>query len=264
MAFVLPPKREVGVVMNPDLAAEWSGDTKVVMSDGTEIAYNPPPPKPVMPDWTEIKSIRHYFNRTYKNNFWPAWIYNHQTGEERIVRNADEAAQLGICYRPTTQDEGARFGVTHVWDWKEDCHWRPTPMAKPRVYDPRRPEQGKEFIATPTPQSTANRELLNTVLPEVTAAVVAALKQGGNVNPSNVDPKQWDEFLAFQAWKKTQEAIDIVAAEVAAETETQGSGALPQVDERAAWVAEAEAKGIKVDNRWSLETLKERVQRTAA
>ena len=260
MAFVLPSKREAGVLMNPELAAEWGGENKVVYSDGTEISWNPPAPKPVMPDWSEIKSIRHYFNRSYKNNFWPAWLYNHENGEERIVRDADEAAQLGVCYRERTGEERARFGEGHVWDWQEGCPWRPTPKIKPRTYDPRRPEQGKEYVASIVPQMTANRELLNTVLPEVTAAVVAALKQGGSVAPDNIDGKQWDEFLAFQAWKKTQEAITAISEE-APEPPTIGN--LSSDEEYAIYSREAESKGIAIDRRWSLETLKAKVQKAS-
>ncbi len=289
MAFELPSKREAGVLMNPELNAEWDTVNKTVLSDGTEISINPPPPKPVMPDWSQIKPIRHYFNRQLKNNFWPAWLYNYANGEERIVKNADEAAELGVCMRKRTADEAARFGDGDVWDWKPDSDWRPTPKAKTRVYDPRKPEQGKEYIASTIPQATANRDLLNTVLPEVTAAVVAALKQGGSVNPNNIDPKQWDEFLAFQAWKKTQEAIDVVAPEME-EIETGGEAPpvyanklKPEIDvpaehkkaieatmalegvpnEREAWLTEAKNRGIKVDGRWSLDRLRSEVEKAA-
>jgi hypothetical protein len=293
MAFVLPSKREAGVLMNSDLSKEWEGN-KVLLSDGTEINWAPAPPKPVMPDWSEIKSIRHYFNRSYKNNFWPAWLYNHETGEERVVKDADEAADLGVCYRETTADEQARFGQKYVWDWKDDTHWRPTPKPKQRAYDPRKPEAGKEFVATPIAQSAANRDLLNTVLPEVTAAVVAALKQGGNVAPDKVDPKQWDEFLAFQAWKKTQEAVNLIAADDGAMEEVKSALSVADVEveresqtdkyseqniqhlqeqnknviiepalERAAWVAEAKSHGIKVDGRWGVERIKEEIEKAA-
>ena len=42
MAFVLPSKREAGVLMNPDLAKEWDQGNKAVYSDGTEttLTYN--------------------------------------------------------------------------------------------------------------------------------------------------------------------------------------------------------------------------------
>jgi hypothetical protein len=258
MGFVLPTKKQAGVLMNSDLAKEWGDENRVIMSDGSEVTWSPPPPKPVMPDWSEIKSIRHYFNRTHRNNFWPAWIYNHATGEERIVKNADEAAEYGICYRERTGDEVGRFGEGHVWDWKDDSMWRPQPKKSARRYDPSKPEAGKEFVATVIPQSTANRDLLNMVLPEVTAAVVAALKQSGSVAPDNIDSAQWNEFLAFQAWKKTQEAIIAITPD-----DPNQMSLIDDNDERAAWENAAEKKGIKPDKRWSLDTLKERVNRAA-
>lgn len=257
MAFVLPPKKEVGY-LDPEIAGEGA---KVITGDGEVLTFNPPPPKPVMPDPSEIKKIRHYFNRIYpKTQVWPAWLY-HPTEPPRIVKNADEAAELGVCYRPTDADERMQFGLEYVWDWKEDSKWRPKPYTAKRHYDPAHPETGKEYIATPMAQSAANRQMLDQVLPEVTAAVVAALKQGGSVAPNKVDPKQWDEFLAFQAWQKTKEAIDTIDET----TESPAGNALTASpdQERAAWEAEAERKGLKVDHRWSLETLKERVQKAA-
>ena len=40
-----------------ELQAEWADANKAI--DGE--VFNPPPPKPVMPDWSQIKSIRKYF-----------------------------------------------------------------------------------------------------------------------------------------------------------------------------------------------------------
>ncbi len=269
MAFVLPSKREAGVVMNSDLAQEWDGN-KAVYSDGTEITFNPPPPRPVMPDWSTIKQIRHYFNRSYKNNFFPAWLYNHQNGESRIVKNANEAAELGVCYRARTASERERFGEGSVWDWEEESPWRPTPKAGPRTYDPRKPEQGKEYVASQIPQATANRDMLAAALPEITAAVVAAMRSEAPAK----DPKQWEEFIAFQAWKKTKEAIDVVtepeptAGEIDVAAEHQNALDATMVlegvpDEKSAWIAEAKNRGIKVDGRWTLDRIKLEVEKAS-
>jgi len=262
MAFVMPSKREVGT-LSPDIAGEGA---KVIMSDGDVLSFNLPPPKPVMPDWSEIKSIRHYFNRTGFRPF-PAWLF-HPTEQPRIVKDEFEAAELGVCYREASMEEKGRYGRDHVWDWQDNSPWRPQPYAGTTKFNPSKLEQGKNYVPTQQSQSSSNRELLNTVLPEVTAAVVAALKQGGSVNPDKVDSKQWDEFLAFQAWKKTQEAIDEIApvsfpAELDVEDESIVDSpvltALDPAAERAAWEAEAKSKGIKVDGRWSLERLKTEV-----
>jgi hypothetical protein len=263
MAFVLPSKREVGV-LSPDIAGEGA---KVLMSDGEVISFNLPPPKPVMPDWSSIKSIRHYFNRTGFRVF-PAWLY-HPTEQPRVVRDEHEAADLGVCYRDASIEEKGRYGLEHVWDWKDDSPWRPQPYAGTTKFNPNKAEQGKVYVATPQSQTSSNRELLNTVLPEVTAAVVAALKQGGSVAPDKINPQQWDEFLAFQAWKKTQEAIDAIIPPTAAveevveeEAEVADTG-LPPEQERELWLEEANRKGVKVSKSWSLERLRTEVEKAA-
>ena len=259
MTFELPPLHQVGR-LDPEIAGEG---VKVIMSDGETVTYTPQPPKPVMPDWSGIKSIRHYFNRT-DFKVWPAWLY-HPTEEARIVKNEHEAAELGVCYRAATIEEKGRYGLSHVWDWTEDSLWRPKPYPSgARKYDPRKPEAGKEYIATPQSAMSANRELLNTVLPEVTAAVVAALKQGGSVAPDNINAKDWDQFLEFQAWKKTQEAADALLAEEAPQESVLTAGTETSAeDELAHWEAEAIRKGLKIDGRWSLERLKTEVQKAA-
>jgi hypothetical protein len=220
-----------------------------------------------MPDWSGIKSIRHYFNRTgYR--VYPAWLY-HPTEQPRVVKDEHEAAELGVCYRDASIEEKGRYGLEHVWDWKDDSPWRPQPYAGTTKFDPNKAEQGKVYIATPQSQHSSNRELLNTVLPEVTAAVVAALKQGGSVAPDKVKSEQWDEFLAFQAWKKTQEAIDAIIPATAAVEEVVEKEAevadtnLPPEQERELWLEEANRKGIKVDGRWSLERLRTEVEKAA-
>ena len=100
-------------------------------------------------------------------------------------------------------------------------------------------------------------------MPEVTAAVVAALKSQGNVNPNNIDPKAWDEFLAFQAWKKTQEAIDVVVGDEPQNALADLPASLSETEEMQIWKDEAQRKGIKIDGRWSLERLKTEVSKAA-
>ena len=257
--FVLPSRKEVGY-LDPEIANEGS---KVILQDGEVVSFNPPPPKPVMPDWSQIKSIRHYFNRTNLKQF-PAWLY-HPTEGARIVKDEFEAAELGVCYREATTDEKGRYGQTHVWDWKDDSKWRPKPYPENLKFNPNKMQQGKIYVPTPQEPRAANRELLETVLPEVTAAVVAALRSQGSVNPDKIDPKQWEEFIAFQAWKKTQEAIDDVVNNPGGDLPLQGNAlSLSKDDEEYnQLVADATAKGIKVDKRWSLGRLKEEMQKAA-
>jgi hypothetical protein len=262
MAFVLPSKRDAGY-LDPSIAGEGA---KVIMSDGDVITYNPPPPRPVMPDWSTIKSIRHYFNRT-DFRVWPAWLY-HPKEAPRLVKNQDEAAELGVCYRESTIDEKGRYGRDHVWDWQDDCQWRPQPWPGTQKFDPNKAEQGKTYIASPVNPTVAQNELAALLIPQVAAAVAQALRASGPAAPASVDPAQWDQFLQFQAWQKSAEVVG-GAMERASQPEApvlglQGGGAQSGPEaERAAWEAAADQKGIKIDRRWSLERLKSEVEKAA-
>lgn len=263
MPFVLPSKREVGT-LSPEIAGEG---VKVIMSDGEQITWSPPPPKPVMPDWSEIKSIRHYFNRT-GFRVWPAWVY-HPTEQPRLLKDADEGAELGICYREASIDERGRYGRDHVWDWKEDCQWRPQPYPGTTKFDPNKIEQGKHFVASPPNPVIAQNAMIEALIPAVAAAVAQSLKASGPGAPAKVDPAQWDAFLEFQAWQKTREAVEVLSEQPSEQPVDETDAArnplstLSPEQDRAAWTAEAESKGIKIDKRWSLERIKAEVEKAA-
>lgn len=264
MNFVLPSKSKVGY-LDPEIAGEGQ---KVILSDGEQVPWSPPPTRPVMPDWSQIKSIARYFNRK-GFQVYPAWLY-HPTEEPRIVKNADEAAELGVCFRKATEDERGRYGMESVWDWQEGSLWRPKPHGAPK-FDPMKPGQGKTYIATPQNPAVAQHALLEALIPAVAAAVAQSLKATGPGAPANVEPKEWDEFLQFKAWQKAKDAVNIVADEVEQPTEEQGTddtppppNALNPDQERAVWEAEAERKGIKVDKRWGIDRLKSEVEKKAA
>lgn len=259
--FVLPPKKQVGY-LDPEIAGEGQ---KVILSDGDQVSWTPPPPRPVMPDWSQIKSIARYFNRT-GFQVYPAWLY-HPTEEARIVKNADEAAELGVCYREATIDERGRYGLSAVWDWKEGSLWRAQPYGPPK-FDPLRPGVGKTYQHTPPNPVVAQNAMIEALIPAVAAAVAQSLKASGPGAPANVDQKEWDEFLQFKAWQKSKDAVAIVADEIASAEQPDEApapaNALNPVQERAVWEAEAERKGIKVDGRWSLDRLKSEVEKKAA
>ena len=103
----IPSMASVGYLAE-DIAAEGQ---KIRMddSDGAEI-HGLPPAKIAYPDFSQIKFLRKYFNRT-GYQVYPTWIYNHETDEKTIVKNADEALKYGVLWRQTTPDERAAFGV---------------------------------------------------------------------------------------------------------------------------------------------------------
>lgn len=261
MNFVLPPKGQVGY-LDPEIAGEGA---KVILSDGEHVSWNPPPARPIMPDWSEIKSIARYFHRT-GYEVYPAWLY-HPTEEPRLVKNADEAAKLGVCYRQATIEEKGRYGLNAVWDWQDDSHWRPQPHAAPK-FDPKKPGQGKTYLpAAPNPANEQSR-LLEALVPAVAAAVAQSLKATGPAAPATIDPKDWDAFLQFQAFQKASQALDVVKETASQEqpgNALAGAGdLLDESGERADLEAQAAAKGIKVDGRWSNARLKAELEKAAA
>jgi len=233
------------VSRNGYLAPEIEGEgQKVLMSDGSFVNFNPPANKPITPDWSAIKSIAKYFNRT-DFHIWPHWFY-HPTKEAIVIRNAEEAAQLGIRRRESTMEERARMNCgPFIWEWPESCLWRPTPYAKEK-FDFRNPGTGKTYV----PEKVDPALTLNATMRQLTDA----FKGGAGPNaPASVDPTLWAEFLAFQAWKQATEKAEA------------RDPASPAIDpERLEWEEAARRVGVKPDGRWNLEKLKAKVQEAAA
>ena len=239
--------------LDPEIANEG---TKVILSDGEEVSWTPPAAKPVIPDWSEVKSIKRYFNRTGYQPY-PAWFYG-PNGEERLFKNKEEAVTEGIIFRKTTFEEKGQFGRDFTWDKKPGCKWSPIPYPGTKKFDPNNIGAGKNYIPTPVNPRVAQNELLAELIPTVVAAVTTALQGRGDVQaPAHIDPKEWQEFIAFQAFKKTQEAL-----EPSDEGDDADRAPVPpdKADiERKEWVAKAEETGIKIDGRWKLEKLKKHI-----
>lgn len=260
--FQLPPRSEVGY-LPPEIAGEGQ---KVILSDGETVNWSPPPVNPVIPDMSQIKSIRHYFNRR-GYTVWPAWLY-HPTKEPRLVKSAEEAAELGVCYRQATIEERGRYGVTAVWDHTDDSQWRSQPYPGAIRFDPTKLGHGKTYVPTAPNPMVAQNELVRALIPEVAAAVAMALKSaGGPTAPASIDPATWDEFLAFQAWKKTSETVEAELEKVHADAAEEDAGPTNKLSadgERSMWEETARDLGIKVDRRWSVARLKEEVDRATS
>lgn len=252
MNFVLPPKSKVGY-LDPEIAGEGQ---QVILSDGDAVQWTPPPVKPVIPDLSEVKSLKKYFGRTGFAPY-PAWLY-HKTEQPRLVKNADEAMELGVCYREASDDEQMRYGKKALWDWQDDAEWRPNPW--PRTLSPfgvglneSRPGTGKTVIhpekSTAAMQNDLVERLVTQLLPKV-------MENSGN-KPASVDKDEWADFLQFQAFKKAGQAV-AQAASVGALQPDASEG-----DDRALWLAEAERLDVHIDKRWSVEKIKAAVEKAA-
>jgi hypothetical protein len=234
------------------------------MSDGDTIDWTPPPAKPTYPDYSNVKALARYFNRTgYRA--WPAWLYA-KDGSSVLCKDAEEAQEkYGIRRRESTDRERAQFGAGQwVWEWPDDCKWRPQPWGKLK-FEPENPGTGKNYVPKPRDPQVAQDRLLAELIPTVTAAVVAALNGSGHAPaaPSHVDAAEWEEFKRFQEFRRQQSAglheRQHAASGLPSLSELGGQQGGQQDEERAAWEAKAADAGVKIDRRWSLDRLRKEV-----
>src|ERR1700732_629047 len=260
------PKGSAMRALDADIAGEGAKvvghGEEIILSNGDRVAWIPPPEKLVIPDISNVKSIRKYFGQ-HGHQVYPAWLY-HPEKPALLVKEAKEAADIGIVFRKATTDERNRYGLTECWDWEKDCLWRPHPYRE-LPFDPKNPGAGKTVVyAAPDPGISQNNLVL-ALLPQVAAAVTQAPNSSGTSRPASIDPGQWDQFIAFQAWQKTQEAVDAIGetiggaagddAQQPSEGDLLGNALSPEQD-RMLWEAEAKRLGIKVDGRVSTERIK--------
>ena len=254
----MPPRSSVGY-LSDDIAREGQ---KIRMddADGYEIVGEPPD-KPAYPDYSKVKHLRKYFNRTGYQVF-PSWVY-HPNGESQIVKNAEEAVKYGVVFRATTPEEKAAFGVNYRWDYS-GTEWRTQAFNRKRVIDPDNlTEGGKNFVAR---QSISTSYDQDAMIARTVASVLAALKTTGPVAPANVDAEQWQKFLEFQAFQEATKAVAETTEAAPDEVEDEPliiHDMTGDADPKAKWLAEAERLGVKVDGRWSLSRLIEECEKAA-
>lgn len=261
------PKGGALQALDPEIAGEGArvvSADRIILSNGDQVSWTPPPEKLMIPDMSVIKSIRHYFGQKGYQPY-PAWFY-HEDGRKVLVRDHKEAAEYGVVRRQSTQDERNRYGIKELWDWESESKWRPNPWVEAK-FDAKSPGAGKNVVYSAPDPSIAQNALVAQMIPAVAAAVAKSLQANGPSAPPTVDPSQWKEFLAFQAWQKTQEVVAEVASDIVDqvdETTAEPSvNALLPEQERVLWEAEAARLKIKVDGRWSLERLRSEVEKAS-
>lgn len=249
--FQLPPRSQVGY-LDPQIAGEG---VAVNLDSGHDVNWTPPPIKPNIPDWSQIKSIQKYFNRA---NFpaFPAWIYHKDTDEKKLVTE-DQAADLGVIYRDRTSDEASRFGSGKVWDYADDCPWRSSPNARHLRFDPDKPGTGKTVTAVGRAIEQGTARGLSTE--QIGAAVAAAIKANKVDEGMSVEKMAAAFAMAFKSvglgnMDKPEQASD------GGGINEQGTSA---EQERDIWIEEAESRGVKIDKRWSTERIKQAVAEAA-
>lgn len=240
--------------LDPEIAGEgYSADT-----------WSPPVAEARIPTYKGIKSIAKYFpqftGRPYVHQAFPCWLY-HATEPARLVQDlltredpprlikkaSEIAKELGCTYRATTQDERAQGWPLNRWEYTGE--WRAVPFegnAKGGGHD-----GGKQLVTSKEPATTSADLIAATV-----AAVMAAMKKPEDepvVAAALAQDPDWAEFHAFKAWK---------GGAAPPQVEAPSSNALqPQDDEWELWAEEAKRLGVKIDRRWSLQTLKDAVEK---
>lgn len=220
--------------LDPEIAGEG---TKVIHSDGSTVTFNPPPVQAAIFDYSKVKSLQKYFNRT-DFQFFPTWVY-HPDGRSEIAKNAEECAtKYGIRLLKRTDEEKAKYGGgDYRWEFHENSEWRPVPFG-PKKFDPDNPDTGKIFVPKAPDPKIAQHELI--------AQVVQAMQGGQN------------DFLlkllsAMQASGATQ-AMPAEPKTAILEDQLPPLGSQKSAKEH--WQEVAEAEGVKIDKRWSIDKIK--------
>jgi hypothetical protein len=219
--------------LDPEIANEG---TKVIMSDGSTITYNTPPPQAAIFDYSKVKGLAKYFNRT-DFHFFPTWVY-HPDGREAIAKDAQECGdKYGIFLVKRSAEEKAKFGGgDYRWEFSDTTEWRPARFG-PKKFDPENPDTGKIYVPRAPDPKIANHELIE--------RVVAAMQGGQN------------DFLLklLSAMQNTASNAAPVPEEVK-EPEASAVELGSQKSAKEHWQAVAEEAGIEIDKRWGIDRIK--------
>lgn len=195
------------------------------------------PVRPHVWDYAQLKEHPHYGQyfvpRPAASAPWPAWIYNHKTGESKIVKDAKEALQYGVGFNKNLRHPD--------YEWTGDWQAEPPKDSKPNIHD-----TGKTVVGVSAERSTADS--MTKILQKL-----AEGKSGSDVSPAIAEAisadKDYQEYLAFKRAR--------AAAQPEAGAET------PTVDEKELLIGLAKEKEIHIDKRWSLERIKSELDKAA-
>lgn len=196
---------------------------------------------PVIPDYSFVKQkgmehLRRLFPQhsgiAYVHQAFPVWAY-HKTEPARLLRTEQHALEHGMRYVKKTKS----FDVTGEWSDE--------PFHAPKL-DVNAPGAGKSVVKKGEGGSQA--DMIAAVVAAVMAKVAPVQANALAAGPVASDP-DYAEFLAFKAWKD--------GAKPKAEVK------LSPTEEKAALIKIAEENGVKVDKRWSLDNLKDELDKIA-
>lgn len=206
---------------------------------------------PAIPTYKGIKSILKYFPQfsgiPYKHKAFPTWLY-HRSRPSVLARTAEVAKNYGVTWRDATHEEKSRGFPAQIWDYAEGCEWRTIPFST--KFNPLNPDTGKEVKLSPD-KGPSQSEMIS-------AVVAAVMAQMGGVAKGNAlatgNPAADPEYQKFLEFKKLQA--------VPATVETPPVALAPS-EERELLVEAANSRGIKLDGRWSIDRIKQELDKVA-
>lgn len=225
--------------LDPKLGA----DGEVTESDWSQpAAYQPFIDPPRIPDYNFVKTsvqggkphpLRKYFPQytgvPYRFQPLPVWVY-HAKQEPRLLTTVKQAEKHGLKLAAN------KLGLVASGEWSLD------PIGV-KTFDPERPGAGKSLQTKPRGEAD-QAALIGAVVAQVIAQ--SGAKPGGGANALASDP-DFAEFQAFKAWRAGQNKpakIELTPAE-----------------ERAALTKLAGESGIKVKDAWSLDKIKDELDK---
>jgi hypothetical protein len=241
------------------------------VTEGEQVTYTTPTGDRPIFDYSQIKKTKaadgtvidfqkYFHKKGYEA--WPAWLY-HPTEPPVLCKDQDEAAEFGVYYRETTEDEKARFGgLPATWDWMTDSLWRPSPYKGTQKPDVK--AYGKELqVAAPNYLAQQN---------DLLRGLTAALSQNNNASSAQLQALMETFLAAMMKGQATQVAPAETAVQAPSEAPQSAlSGepmdervfetpqAMEDADERDHWISEAERLGLKIDKRWTLKRIQDTV-----
>lgn len=194
------------------------------------------PVRPHVWDYAQLKEHPTYGKYFAPKAFspWPAWIYNHKTGESKVVDNPMEASQHGVQFNRNLRHPDYQW----TGDWQAEP---PKDKAKPSIND-----TGKSVVTASAERATADsmtkilQQLVAGKSPDVAPEISAAISQD----------QEYQDYLAFKR------------AKAAASAEPVASISLP--DEKEILIGLAKEKNIHVDKRWGLDKIKSALDEAGA
>jgi len=165
---------------------------------------------------------------------------------------AEIAKEMGIEWRQSTREEQIQGYKEWRWVYSGDTQWRAQPWIV-KKFDPANPDPGKTY-EPPKEQSSAQMAQMASAIVATVMAEMETRNRKSDGLPSIKDDPEYGDFLAFKAWKRSQETQQ---REILQNTDQMvSSGEIKEQDQREVFLNLAEEAGVKVDRRWGLDRIK--------